>query len=141
MSDRPFKIQMNQAGAILKIENSTLDRFNIIPDYIELEKASYPKMQVNAGEPWTDIDPPPEDYVEKVVDDTLEEDVYYTFYCNSYIQDDDTLDLSGNGSQENPWRNFFHALLCIEEWIKVSCCNKTKFRLLVSGEVAGYYKK
>ena len=107
-----YSIQMNQDGAILKTSKTAEESFLVMPDYIKLEKASYPRMTVNPIEPWTEEDSPPEDYGKNVIDDTFEEDWYYTFYCDSVEWDgnEETLDKSGNGSKENPWRNFTVAL-------------------------------
>ena len=131
-----YSIQMNQDGAILKTSKTAKESFLVMPDYIKLEKASYPRMIVNPIEPWTEEDPPPEDYGKNVIDDTFEEDWYYTFYCDSVEWDGDeaTLDKSGNGSKENPWRNFWHAMTTIHDYVTHTCCSQN-FRVIVRGIV------
>lgn len=138
MADTPFKIQMNQDGAILKTSKIAEESFLVVPDYIKLEKASYPRMTVNPIEPWTEEEPPPEDYGKNVIDTTLEEDWYYTFYCDSVEWDgrEETLDKSGNGSKEKPWRNFWYAVCRIYDYMKYTCCESIKFLLKLSGNVS-----
>lgn len=135
MADTPFKIQMNQDGAILKASSNVDDMFIVMPDYIKLEKASYPRMTVNPIEPWTEEEPPPEDYGKNIIDDTFEENWYYTFYCDSVAWDgkEETLDKSGDGSKENPWRNFFFACEKLQYYVNLLCCNDRRIRLIVNG--------
>lgn len=134
-----YRIQMNQDGAILK--GSTLEeaRFNVLPDYIKLEKASYPRMTVTPIEPWTEAYLPPSDHGKDIIDTTIEENSYYTFYCNSIAWDGspETIDRGGNGSRESPWRNLFVALEEIRKYDRIICCNP--IRLIVSGIVTPYY--
>ncbi len=48
----------------------------------------------------------------------------YTFYCDSIAWDgmDDTLDTSGDGTLEKPWRNVNHALHELQCIINTFCC-------------------
>ena len=105
MDKRPFKIRMNPDGAILKIKEYGEDTFSVMPDYITLEKASYPRMLKAELNVWDEEISPPENYGENIIDDTFEESLYYTFYCDSVSWDGnyETQDKSGNGSKENPW--------------------------------------
>lgn len=136
MADTPFKIQMNQDGAILKTSSSSDETFIVMPDYIKLEKASYPRMAVNPIEPWTEEDSPPEDYGKNIIDTTFEEQEYYTFYCDSVEWDGkyETINRTGNGSAESPWKNLYHALSMIDKISDRLCC-RSLFRILVSGIV------
>ena len=137
MSDRPFKVQMNQDGAILKPSKTEGSSFHVIPDYIKLEEAAYPRMSAIDITPWVEETPPDENYGKHVIDTTIEVNKYYTFYCeipeNSEISDN--IDTSGDGSMENPWKNFIVALNKLSEYKAYACCHP--LRLIVKGDV--YY--
>jgi hypothetical protein len=125
-----YNIQMNQNGAILKTSKTAKESFLVMPDYIKLEKASYPRMIVNPIEPWTEEDSPPEDYGKNVIDDTFEEDWYYTFYCDTTRNSS-----KNNGSSEEPFTNFYTAVSKVKKFFEYICCNDTPVRLMVKGSI------
>ena len=126
----PYIIPMTASGAIAEGKSAY-----VVPDGIKLERASYPRMIPNPIQPWTNEDSPPASYGTNILDDSFEEDWYYTFYCDSVSWDGDssTMDTSGNGTEDNPWKNLHHALLQMRCMIQSSCCRK--FRIMVSGVV------
>jgi hypothetical protein len=121
---------MNQDGAILKTSKTAKESFLVMPDYIKLEKASYPRMTVNPIEPWTEEEPPPEDYGKNIIDDTFEEGWYYTFYCDTTRTSSER-----NGSFEEPYTNFYTAIDRIKSFSMYVCCNTISIRLVVKGSI------
>ena len=99
------------------------------------ELYSYPSMKTRAVSPWTKETPPPEDYYDNIIDDSLEENSFITFYCDSIYWDgnESTMNKTGNGSAESPWRNLFYALDNMSVISKViDCCY---YRIVISGVV------
>lgn len=149
---KTYLIPMTKSGALIsgnKNWNQSTPSFlslSHLPDIMETSCYDLVGNDIPQPDPYSEIQ---ENYGENLIVATEQKVKAWTFYCDSVEWDDNalwgntsseekrnclkTVNKSGDGSKENPWRNVNYALQKLECLADRTCCQY--FQLIITGKV------